>query len=324
MSIAAEIVMQRLAQRLAGDDGMIALSSELGLASPGVEAAANVVRLALNPVGGMRRRPAAMFSPPIDMPGSQDEAVRVLRSLPVLADFNTATVSDRVERLRRLSGRTPDVLRLRGSVAGISGMELLFSDAEMNEAVFVTENVRSDGVCDGLNPAEPGFLDEFDALAISAKRGIFESLNFTAEGADLHLDPLSCLDLPDACQIDAALGEGHVRPDEGGACSLAVPCLGASSAGFRLGLSLPGFDGRLKAVASGAADIFAASSGPADCWAIEGTFIGGAEAALVDFLAPGCGAGSTVTNVALKIARRRGAWEAWDEADAQLALEESW
>ena len=81
---------------------------------------------------------------------------------------------------------------------------------------------------------------------------------------------------------------------------------------------------KMKAVASGAADIFAARSGPADCWAIEGTFIGGAEAALVDFLAPGCGAGSAVTNVALKIARRRGAWEAWDEADAQLALEESW
>lgn len=324
MSIAAEIVMQRLARRLTGRGEAIALASRLGLASPGVESVANVVRLALNPVGGMRRRPAAMFAPPIDLVGAPDEAARLLEACAIFADFTQETVEEGLDSLRRLAGRTPEVVRLRGAVAEVSGMRQLFSDNESSEVVFVNDSVRVDQICDGLDPFEPGFVDEFSVLSINEARGVFKGLNFTAAGADLSLDPLSALDLPDAGQIDAAVGEGVVRPDCHGACSLAVPSMGAASTGFRIELSLPGFKGQPVISASGAADLSIVEPESGNVWCISGIFDAASEAALVDFLAPSCGADSAVSKVVLEIVRRRGEWEAWDEADAQLALEESW
>lgn len=338
MSLGAEIAMQRVAARHSAERGgaPLAVISESGAGSPGVEAVAPTLRLAWRPAGGLRIAPAAIYDPPVNLRAAPEDARRILASAPILADVPETLVEDVLKLCATFAGRLPDALRAPAGAPPPVGMVTGFVDATGGEAVWLAPDFDAAGLFDGLNPSQPGFVDEFDALARGGGSAL-AGLRYTATGAEAMIRPVMALDLPDARQLDHALGEGRAVFDEEGACSLAAPRLdrGAGEIGFAVaglaaadGTAQPG-EQDLPVVATDAGAPGAPRfSRVGDRLEVRVPAAAGQAVVRLDIsfprLAPTRRRALEIVEVWTGVRRRHGPWEDWNEAEAQVALEESW
>ena len=171
-------------------------------------------------------------------------------------------------------------------------------------------------------------IDEFDALTNAIVGGdVITSLRHGARRSDAIFDPASLLDQADPHQVAAALGDGRAIMARDSGCSLFIPQLSATPMPAQITIS--GLEDGARA------PIIAIPNAPA--WTVE---LQQAADALTVTVTPDPNSApiislfveiqapdspnAQITEVASAIARTRGDWEIWDEAQQQLELEESW
>lgn len=325
MSLAAEIAFAEIAAAV-GRAGAVWLLSETGVGSPLLESAGPVARIALAPACGFRRRPVCVYSPPATV----GAAARLRRDggRPLLVDATRETAVALLGAAARLRAGPPDAIRVRGGLGGAvpaAGMLRAMTDEEGREEIWLRQD-HEPSLSGAIAALERRSGDELDLFVVRAKRSDFIALKHEPWGAEAHFPPIAALDLPDETQIAGALGLMQARFDASGFAGVAIPRLSAASG--RFGLEVSGLP-------AGAPDPAPAAPPPGD-WRI-GTRRKGdvwrfqAEAmrireteSLVIALPPEVASAAAISAVWTGAVRGAGGWDAWDEADALLTLEESW
>ena len=301
--------MQRIIARLASRADAVAIFSQFGVALPGAETIANVIRLAETPLCGLRRFPVGVYAPPADV--GDGDVGSLIGNRPFVVD----TRADRVDRdCAAIEGRAPDIVRLRGDAAASrDGMTALFRDDAANETILVLDGFDASGLTDDLHPDRNDFVDEYAALERAPDRGAIRKLRYARDGVEVMLDPLAVLCEPDERQIDMALSLGAAVFDAEGALALAIPALSGDAEhwGAEVVSAVPPVSTPQSLVAS---------SGPGR-WLLQGEIGAEREAQTLRIEAEPA---AEIAAIWIGTRRRRGRWEIWDEADAQLRLEESW
>lgn len=336
MSLAAELLIARIAEN-AGGPGLSFLSWT-GLGCPLLDCGASPpYRLAVRPLGGVTPGGVdglATWAPPADLSRDTKIATRLATSGLMIVD---ALGVDGRDALWRALSPVVGAIRLRGapeaSAGGAAkrGFELVFADDAVAPAIRDHVLVRQDLLSDGVRRLAADLaarkVDEFDRLRAIIRDGdVFTDIRFGAGYSRCRLHPVRALDQPDAYQLDAALGDGRLVLDRDGVASLATPQFAASPAPFGLVINDVSPDGPPPVVHFDEAGAWnAATSRVRNGWRITATPASArpAEATVFEIRLPG-GQGATISDVWVGVRRRRAAWEAWDEADALLKLEESW
>ncbi len=326
MSIGVELALARC---VAAIDAPVVHVSDRGAGSPLLSALGHVERMALRPLGGMYLFPVGHFTPPVHLIRAHGDAVRLVQGAVVCVDCAVADLGMVLRGLASVTADGPDMIRLRVADApSPDGMTCLLGRGD--DSLWCREGPLVARMADAAGPLARGEIDEFDELATLVARGgdagVIDHLTFAPDRVELSLRPALVLDAPDTRQIDAALSGGRAVFDATGSCGLVIPHLSGTPAPFGLAVSgLP----------SGAPDP-AILSVPA-AWKVMTRRNGGTwqatimpdrvtEASAPELvLPPGHDhARAEVSRVWISGQRRRGAWEAWDEARAQIDLEVSW
>lgn len=325
MSLGAEIGFAALAQALAGEqDRSVALFSEFGAGSLLIEAGSSVQRLALRPTGGLHRYPASRYDPAISVDQDLAEARRVAARGPLFLDVVAQQMDVMMQTATRLSSDLPSALRVRGGEgAAIPGYAALFSDLESGDHLYLRADIDAGTFREFFASLKSGRVDEFDRLPGYCNGRSMLSVRFVAGGGEVLLDPVTTLDLPDPTQIDAALGGGHAIADPARTVAFVLPQLSAQPAPF--GIAISGLN-------AGAADPKLIGEIPGD-WVIDinredqiwTCCIKPTVTREAEFIELNCpNHDIEITEVWTGARRKRAAWEDWDEAGAQLDLEQSW
>lgn len=325
MSLGAELLIRAIADRL----GDTALLSEFGDGGPLLDAAAHPpVRLALRPVGGVvRRESLKTFSPPLDIQQRSADCNRLAKGGRLIVDAVAGDAQRLLNSAQILATDAVAALRVRGAGHANASLKLIFNSPAGDEQVYLRRDLATDELLAIAHKLERAEIDEFDALTAAMNGGVIASLRHGAAMSEAMFDPATLLDQPDAAQIAAALGDGRAVMAEDGGCALFITQLSGAPMPARLVI------GGLEA---GAPDP-AISLSNAPEWsvrlrrekdAVQVQMLPAPKAAplvslFVEIDAPGS-PNAQVLEVSSGIARLRGAWEVWDEAQQQLELEESW
>ncbi len=326
MSLGAELLMRSIADSL--EDAVFL--SEFGDGCPLLdEAAKAVMRMARRPVGGIIRRDGFVtLPPPVDLFRRGDDCQRLAQHGLLIVDTTTAQAAELLEIAKELAPDRLAALRIRGEAFSSHPLQLVFEDNAGRDHVYLHEDLIASGVAGNAIALKTSGIDEFDAFSSFIGAGnVIKSLRHGAAHSEVVLYPAAMLDQPDAGQIAAALGEGHVVMAADGGCALIAPQL----------------SGAPQPVSVTIADLEAASPNPlislpnAPEWTIDAHREGSIWKAVAS---PNDGATSLVslfveievaesltaevTEVTTAVTRKRGAWEVWDEAQTQLELEKSW
>ena len=333
MSLAAELLIARISAECGSIRAVLSWS---GLGCPLLDMGANPPhRLAMRPLGGVSpggRSGLAAWAPPIDLTRDKVSSARLAAAGVMMVDACTAPGQDVLWRgLSPLVG----VVRLRGQPPEgppeKSGFTLLFEDddafPEQRDFVLLRDDLLTDGVQALADDLKERKVDEFDFLRDVVGDGdLVQEFRYKAGISECHLHPVRLLDQPDAQQLDVALGEGRVVLDRNGEISIAAPQFAARAA--PVGLTITGGEpGGLAPTVffddpeGWKADIVRRRDG----WRLTAMPIAPSPSEVTAFEVrlPG-GVGAEITETWVGVSRRRAAWEDWDEADARLALEESW
>ncbi|MBX2855410.1 MAG: hypothetical protein KTR21_10495 [Rhodobacteraceae bacterium] len=325
MSIGAEILLRAIAGRMDG----AALLSEFGDGCPLLNAAAHPpIRLANRPVGGvMRRADLTTFAPPLDITHRAADSARVAQRRQIIVDAVAGDTERLLALARSFETGAVAALRVRGGAVSDPGLKLIFESPSGDDHVHLRRDLATDDLVALATQLMQAEIDEFDALTGLMNSAVITSLRHGAGASDVHFDPASLLDQPDTRQITAALGDGQAIMAADGGCALYIPQL--SGAPKPVSVLISGLE-------DGAPnpDVFLSN---APDWSIDlrrnndGLLISARPAPhttpLVSLFLEIKGPHSpnaVVREVASGIARSRGAWEIWDEAQQQLELEESW
>ncbi len=336
MSLAAELLIARIADEIGP---VKAFLSWTGLGCPLLDGVAYPPhRMAMRPLGGLMpggKQGLAAWTPPFDLSRENAAAAMVASSGVMIVDAVGLEGSDMLWRaLSPLVG----AVRLRGAPAEQEGMKVtkpgftvVFADDGVAPAsrdhVLVRDDLLTDTLTAFAGDLTNRKLDEFDRLRLAVRDAdVITEIRYRANYSQCHFHPVRALDQPDAFQLDHALGEGRCVLDRDGVASIALPQFAAKAA--PIGITL--------------ADVPHACGQPIvqfdepDAWLVDvaGTALGWqivatprnatpSEATTFELRLPGS-PGAEISEVWAGITRRRAAWEDWDEADAQLNLEESW
>lgn len=333
MSLAAELLIARIG----AEWGLInTFLSWSGQGCPLLDVSENPPhRLAMRPLGGVGQGGGAglaAWAPPIDLTRDKTTPARLASAGVMMVDACCVPGQDVLWRgLSPLVG----VVRLRGAPADgppqKTGYTLLFADDSapppQRDHVLVRDDLLTDGARDFTSDLVARRIDELDWLRNLVGDGdVVRELRYKADTSECHFHPVRLLDQPDASQFDAALGEGRLTLDLNGEVSIAAPQFAAKPA--PVGLTISGRDAQdlpptIYLDEPENWDI--AISPRRTSWRIVITphkpVV--SEVTAFEVRLPG-GAAAEVTEAWVGVSRRRAAWEDWDEADARLALEESW
>lgn len=333
MSLCAELLIARIS----ADCGSIrTLLSWSGLGCPLLDLGANPPhRLAMRPLGGVSPGGGAglaAWAPPVDLTRDKITSARLAAAGVMMVDASMAPGQDVLWRgLSPLVG----VVRLRGcppeGAPAREGFTLLFEDdaapASHRDYVLVRDDLLSDGARALADELKTRTVDEFDFLRdVVADGDVVQAVRYKADISECHLHPVRVLDQPDAMQLDAALGEGRLILDRNGEVSIAAPQFAAAAA--PVGLSITGVapDGPPPAVYFDEPETWDISLTPRrNGWRLLATPNNPrpSEVTAFEVRLPGA-SGADISETWVGVSRRRAEWEDWDEADARLALEESW
>lgn len=318
MSLGAELALAYLVEGRGG-----AILSEFGAASPLAAAVGGLERLALTPVGGVLLHPVARYAPPVSLSAAADDAARIAEAGLLVMDLAAESATEMFAAAAKVRAAPPDILRTRGEIGAVEGYEPLFADGETRgdaqDAVWMRDGAASDAQRATLGRLGARDVDEFDELArYSTSGGWNAALRHNVTGAEAVLSPATMLDSPDDGQINAALGGAGAVFDAEGRAALAMPRFSRTASRFGVVVAARSAP-RLLYAGPGVSMKIAAEG---RTWRIEGRGEAPAEVDLIEIEVDD--ADAAIVETWLGGARRRAAWEAWDEADAQLSLEESW
>jgi hypothetical protein len=325
MSIGAELAFARCAAALGN---RVAYLSDRGAGSPLLSALVSVERLALRPVGGVRMHPFRHYAPPVHFIRSPGDAKRLVRDVPLLLDGSETEISVLRRALQNVREEPPEMIRTRGKLAGApEGMRCLFEQEASGDMIWCRADLveRAAEAVDAS--ITQGAADEFDQLAHILARvdwaGGIKALRYAPEGAEVRFHPPAVLNAPEPGQLDTAFGEGRAIFDSFGSLALAIPHL--SAAPVHIGVSV---------AVSESADVQPVLLGVPSEWRIEVRNQSEvwhfrlhpdsvSEVSVLELALSGHGHGEII-DVWSGARRQRSPWESWDEAGAQLDLEQSW
>ncbi|MEM7546307.1 MAG: hypothetical protein AAF367_12280 [Pseudomonadota bacterium] len=325
MSLGAELGLAALIEALRQREARpVALISEFGIGSPFAAQVPGVQRMALRPSGGVHLSPVVRYDPAIDIGHDARDARRIAGHGLFVVDAVADGLNALLRAARRIGVDRMAALRLRGGTQmPLPDMRPVLRDERSGDVLYLHEEFDLVSLGDRLAAIASGECDEFDLLAGMRGTDICADLRFVALGAEVVLHPVCALDLPHVEQLDAALGERRAVIDPALTMALTVPQFSARPAPF--GLSITG-------LAPGAGDPSLIGVTPDD-WQINAVRHGPewtcritpARIREAEFLELSCPHGGVeLTDIWTGAVRRRAAWEDWDEAGAQLDLEQRW
>lgn len=325
MSLTVELALARCAALLG--ERVVCLSDH-GVGSPLLSGLGTVERMALRPLGGISLEPVSRYAPPAHLMRHQLDAARILSGTRVIMDGTADTIGLLRRNLRRYQDEEPEIIRTRGEVEdSLPGMTCVISDQSSGDAIWL----RSD-LLDGAIPQQAAYRpgDEFDDLSrqissMGATTGIVK-IRYSSGGGEMVIAPPTALDMPDTRQLDAALGERRAVFDIAGSCALVFPHLSNVPAPFGFSVSGLPADAPDPAVLSLPTGCRVETDRVGAVWRAIVTPDVVGEATAVELALPVeySAAGVEVINVWTGMRRSRADWEAWDEAEAQLDMEQSW
>ncbi|MEL7463689.1 MAG: hypothetical protein AAFN79_06460 [Pseudomonadota bacterium] len=293
-----------------GSDG-VALVSRYGYACFGAEADVPLIRVAQEPLGGLRLRPASVYAPPADV--GDGDAERILSAYLTVVDQRDGFAGDGSAPFP-----APALLRRPATAQDPPpGMALAFLDEAGGDAVYRRDDLNFGDAAVGLDPATSDFIDEFAAFPIDRRQGTTIVKRFACNEMEIAVAPCACLSDPSSDQIGSALTNGRAVGDGEGRLRLAAPAFANTGGAFRIEIS--SIEAPVVKGGAGCGDVVARSASGGHL--VEGTIAPGREAGLLEIHSA---SPAEVTAIWVAVTRRKGRWEVWDEADAQLQLEESW
>ncbi|MGB0507096.1 MAG: hypothetical protein ACPGGK_12950 [Pikeienuella sp.] len=328
MSLGGELLFAHMAGAL----GPVIYLSRSGQGSPLLDEVTQLWRLCVRPVGGFRRAGEifAGLSVPTSVVNEPEQAAKLATGKRLLIDCVSEDVFALLGRGERISETGAAAVRVRGVFDGHLSDE--FSQVwECNkgiERIYLRESLNSDFIRMFAEELRTGRIDEFDQFRafFTQRKCRINSVRHRAHLAEAHFHPVIALDQPDDWQHDVALGEDRLVFAGDALCALILPQFAAAPAPFgcvveNLPEAAP--NPRLRF------DEF-------DEWKVQETRrksrwiavaypVAKMPSVVVTFDIEAKGApNAEVTELWSGLTRDRGDWEEWDEADAQLKLEESW
>lgn len=327
MSLGAELVFAFLAKEIAP----VVYLSRNGQGAPLLDEVLSPWRLSVRPLGGFRRfgESFAGLSEPVSLIDEPDRSKTLVAGKRLLVDCVAGDVFSLLGRAAQATEGGAAAIRVRGAFEAELPEDFvkIWACPSGREYVSVKAEFATDRVQNFTRDLQAGNVDEFDQFrAFSQAQKRVKFVRHRASFAEAHFHPVVALDQPDNRQHDLALGEDRLVFAEDNLCALVLPQFAAQPAPVGCVVDNVPFDApdpRLR-------------FDEADEWRVEhrrrrNKWVAVAypqtdEASVIVTLdieakhAPQ----AEITELWSGLTRNRGDWEEWDEADAQLKLEESW
>lgn len=322
MSLSAELLFADIAEAL----GPSIYISPGGQGAPLLDALPRPpVRFAERSVGGFVQRGSFLaVESPLSLHRDRDVLMALGAQRAALVDISEGDADRLLEWVAAATPHGAAAIRVRSGECDAPGMTTAFQDRETGEAILVRGDLLSADLRARAEAYELTKFDEFDTFVARSRDSAIIGLEYLATDARVHFAPLTVLDQPDPQQIVRALTWTEAWMAADGGAALVLPQL--SSTPTSAGFSLWGLD-----QAASLPRITVAASG----WRVDANWVDGnwevqlspqgarpSPALLVEI--SGAGPEVELRHAWSSASRRRDLWEDWDEADAQLTLEESW
>ena len=322
MTLATELILAELVDTL----GDTVLLSYGGDGSPLLdELDRPPVRFAVSPIGGgLRRGRSIGFERRLIVQNDADGFARRVATAPLIID---AAADEADELMKYALEQRPAILRLRGQPSArpnLTDLLPLYEDETSGDALWSAPSLLTNALTNVADAHRGARIDEFDALSRRIGERAFLGFEHHAKWAELNLAPISVLDDPDERQLLSALSLGVVPMARDGGATLALPRLTAAPFGAGVGLRLSSADAPSPMVEPSEPGWAIETRRDGPVWEARLSPDGATPRPSVLIEIANGGPEAVIDRAWTVVQRRRGAWEAWDEAEAQLSLEESW